>query len=313
MKVVVALGGNAILRRGEKGTAKEQFAHVKAAVEEIVSIISEGHQVLITHGNGPQVGDILLKEECASGTLPHMPLDICGAESQGLIGYMIQQTLKNRLRKEGIHRHVITIITQTLVDRNDAAFRNPEKPIGPYYSITKAEMLKKERGWQIHNTGAGENSFRRVVPSPEPVRIVEDRSIKSLFDTGFVIIAAGGGGIPVFTNENEELTGIEAVIDKDLTAGILATGIGADVLLILTDVDSAYRNFGTGDAERIEEIRVDFAEALLNRGEFAKGSMAPKMLACIKFIKAGGKKAVITSLEHATEALEGKTGTQIVP
>ena len=253
MRLVVALGGNAILRRGERGTAEEQAGHVRYAAENLTALVREGHRIAITHGNGPQVGDILLANECARDTLPRMPLDVCGAESQGMLGYLIQQSLENALRDAGVDRRVITVVTQTVVDRSDPAFSRPTKPIGPFYSETEARQLAEKEGWAVHPVEGG--LYRRVVPSPAPVRVVEESSIRTLFDEGFIVIAAGGGGIPVVDDGSGNLSGVEAVIDKDLTAERLASAIGAEVLLILTDVEQVSLGFGTPDERPVREAR----------------------------------------------------------
>jgi carbamate kinase len=310
-RLVVALGGNAILLRGEKGTAEEQRHHVRVAVAHIIPLIAAGHELVITHGNGPQVGDILLKEECARDHLPRMPLDICDAETQGMIGYMIQQELENALRANGISRRVLTIVTQALVDPGDPAFGNPTKPIGPFYTEEEARTLGRDKGWVVREEqGQG---FRRVVPSPFPVGIVETDSIRTLFEEGFVVIAAGGGGVPVVRGPGGELRGIEAVIDKDRSAYRLAVDIGAGTLLILTDVPAAYRGFGTSSATPIGTITADEAERLLRAGEFGPGSMAPKVDSCIRFVRSGGRAGLITSLPFAEAAVAGSAGTRIVP
>lgn len=313
MNIVVALGGNAILQRGERGTAEEQFGHVSAAVREIAWLIERGDNIIITHGNGPQVGDLLLKDECAREQLPPMPLDIIGAESQGMIGYMIQQSLENELRSRGIVRSVITCITQTLVDPADPAFLSPTKPIGPFYTEKDAARLREERGWHIHEVGSGPARFRRVVASPTPLGIVEHPSLKTLYMNNFVVIAAGGGGIPVYRSASGELAGIEAVVDKDLAAERLATGIGAGHLLILTDVPCIYRNFRTPRQKPIASLSADEAAALLAEGQFGEGSMAPKVEACIRFLRAGGQSAVITSLALVRSAVDSSAGTRIIP
>jgi len=308
MRLVVALGGNAILQRGEKGTAEEQFHHVEIAVSQILKLVKAGHDLVITHGNGPQVGDILEKDECASDHLPRMPLDICGAESQGMIGYMIQQSLVNALAADGINRAVLTVVTQTLVDRADPGFMKAKKPIGPYYSFHEAERLRALHGWNVAEiSGAG---WRRVVPSPLPRGIIEGESIRSLFESGYIVIAAGGGGVPVIL-EGGLLRGTEAVIDKDRSAVCLALAVGAEVLLVLTDVPSAYLHFGQTNQQHLGSITDLEAEKWLNSGEFGEGSMAPKIEACIRFVREGGKYAVITSLDLAESALRGESGTCI--
>ncbi|NYT05628.1 MAG: carbamate kinase [Methanomicrobiales archaeon] len=313
MKTVIALGGNAILLRGERGTAEEQFGHVAGAARMIAPLIARGDPVLITHGNGPQVGDILLKNECARDTLPLMPLDVCGAESQGMIGYMIQQSLENELSALGVARPVISLVTQTLVDETDPAFARPTKPIGPFYPPGEAARMREERGWQMAPADPAASAFRRAVPSPDPKAIIEHPSIRTLVDEGFVVVAGGGGGIPVCRSAEGRLYGVEAVVDKDLAAQRLATGIGADLLLILSDVDAAYLRFGSPDAAPIGRIRAGELERLAADGHFPEGSMGPKIRACIRFVRAGGSCAVITSLAGITAALAGTGGTRVVP
>jgi len=311
MRLVVALGGNAILRRGEKGTAGEQFGHVRYAAANLTAIVNEGHRIAITHGNGPQVGDILLKNECAKDTLPRMPLDVCGAESQGMLGYMIQQSLENALRTAGIDRRVITVVTQTVVDRGDPAFSHPTKPIGPFYREIEARERREKDGWTVHPVEGG--LYRRVVPSPAPLRVVEESSIRTLVDEGFIVIAAGGGGIPVVQDGSGNLEGVEAVIDKDLTAERLARAIGADLLLILTDVDQVSLRFGTPGARPIHSAHASEVRNWLREGHFPEGSMGPKMEACARFVEEGGRCALITSLEKAMDGLRGRAGTRILP
>lgn len=311
MRLVVALGGNAILRRGEKGTAGEQFGHVHYAAANLTAIVKEGHRIAITHGNGPQVGDILLANECAKDTLPRMPLDVCGAESQGMLGYMIQQSLENALRTAGIDRRVITVVTQTTVDCGDPAFSHPSKPIGPFYGEIDARQLREKEGWTVHPVERG--LYRRVVPSPAPLRVVEESSIRTLVEEGFIVIAAGGGGIPVVQDESGNLSGVEAVIDKDLTAERLATAMGADTLLILTDVEQVSLRFGTPEERPIRSARASEVRAWLREGQFPEGSMGPKMEACARFVEEGGQCAIITSLEKAVDGLEGRAGTRILP
>ncbi len=312
MKIAIALGGNAILQRGEEGTAEEQFAHVASAVARLADLVSRGEKIIITHGNGPQVGDILLKNECAAEMLPRMPLDVCGAESQGMIGYMIQQCMENALRARGIERPVLSIVTQTLVDPHDPAFAHPSKPIGPFFTGSEADVHTRDQGWCVREFGSGDARFRRVVPSPEPLEIIEHPSIGVLYHEGFIVIAAGGGGIPVYRSGNGSLRGIEAVVDKDLAAEKLATGIGARILLILTDVPGVYLNFGTPEAELLSTVTAGDARTWLEEGRFAEGSMAPKVRACVRFVEAGGDAAIITSLDMADRALGGDAGTRII-
>lgn len=309
-RILVSLGGNAILKHTETGTAEEQIYNIRKICRLLAQMVKAGNHVAITHGNGPQVGDILLKNELAKETLPPMPLDVCGAESQGMIGYMLQQSLHNELRLVGIDRRVVTILTQTLVDINDPAFRDPGKPIGPFYTAHESKKLKDEKGWTlINDAGRG---YRRVVPSPEPREIVEDGMIKAMFDKGYIVIAAGGGGVPVVRNGNEgTLSGIEAVIDKDHSAVLLANIISAEILLILTDVDNAFLNFGRNDCKPLGSIMAGDARRYLEEGHFAKGSMAPKIESALRFIAWGGKEAIISSPSQAILSLSGKAGTII--
>jgi carbamate kinase len=308
-KVLIALGGNALLRANESGTDKEQLKHVKETCLHFLKIIESGYNIAITHGNGPQVGAILLKNELCSEKLPSMPLDICGAESQGLIGYMIQRELYNILERNSKDIKVISILTQVLVDKKDEAFENPTKPIGPFYRETEKNKIEKERGWKmVYQEGKG---FRRVVPSPIPLSIIEGDIIKKLFDEEYVVIACGGGGIPVIREDEDTLIGVEAVIDKDRTAAVLAKRIGAETLLILTDVERVALDFGKPSQKNLSKLSEIEAEKYIKEGQFGKGSMEPKIEAAINFLKHGGKKAIITSLEKSKDALDGKTGTVI--
>ncbi|MGC9435568.1 MAG: carbamate kinase [Methanomicrobiales archaeon] len=313
MVLVIALGGNAILRRGEKGTAQEQIAHVRDAAHVIAAIAGDGDPLLITHGNGPQVGDILMKNEFARDILPPMPLDICGAESQGMIGYMLQQSLENAFLETGSRRRVISLVTQTLVDANDPAFSDPTKPVGPYFSEEEADRLGQDRGWTVRRVSGGERGWRRVVPSPDPREVVEAPSIHTLVREGFVTVAAGGGGIPVIRTRDHTLQGVEAVVDKDLATERLATAVAADRLLILTNVPFISRSFGTPREEHIREISAGAVRRLLAAGEFGEGSMAPKVEACARFVEHGGSEAVVADLASATEAAAGRAGTRITP
>ena len=309
--VVIALGGNAILQHRETGTAEEQFANVQKASRQIATIAAEGYAVAFTHGNGPQVGDILLKNELAKETLPPMPLDVCGAESQGMIGYMLQQSMQEALREAGLDRPVATVLTQTLVDGDDPAFTNPEKPIGPFYTAMQARRLESEKGWRMVRI-PGQGS-RRVVPSPRPVALVEERAIATLFSAGTIVIAAGGGGVPVVADGGGTLRGVEAVVDKDLTAALLARLVGAEDLLILTDVERVALNYGRPDQQKIGEMTVREAQRHLAAGQFPPGTMGPKIEAALGFLEAGGKRATIASLEGAFRALSGRAGTRIRP
>jgi carbamate kinase len=308
LRIVVALGGNAILTRESKGTAEEQFEKVRRACKHLVGIIQQGHRVTITHGNGPQVGDIILKDELAKDALPQMPLDVCGAESQGMIGYMIQQSLRNELRMVGLDLQVATVLTETVVDADDPAFKNPTKPIGPFYSAREAARCKEENGWSLVKDG--KRGYRRTVPSPIPLSIVQGQMVRELMDLGAIVIAAGGGGIPV--TSGDESGGVEAVIDKDLGAAVLAKVVKAEVLLILTDVEKVFLDFGRPNQRPLDRMTVQECRTFLEEGQFPAGSMGPKIESAIKFLESGGTRVIITSLEKAEEALAGRAGTTIV-
>jgi carbamate kinase len=308
--IVFALGGNAILHPGQKGTIEEQMANIETACTYIAEIIaSSGYRVVITHGNGPQVGNVLLQNEAARDLVPMMPLDVCGAATQGMIGYIIQQTLANILRKAELPHNITTVLTQTIVDKDDPAFRNPTKPVGPFYDEEEAGKLRWERGWNlIYDSGRG---YRRVVPSPKPVGIQETRIIKNMLNNNEIVVAVGGGGIPVTRDMNRSLRGVDAVIDKDLATGRLAQDICADILMILTDVEQVMLNYGQPEAKGISHMTAAEAEKYLAEGHFGVGSMKPKVEASIEFVKPRGKKAIITELGKAAAALAGKAGTTI--
>jgi carbamate kinase len=309
-KVVVALGGNALQEKGMPPTAEAQLEVVAKTVEHLAELSCRGYEMAVVHGNGPQVGRIVLSQEIAAREnreTPAMPFDVCGAMSQGFIGYQIQQKLRDALRNKNRNVPVVTLVTQVVVDPKDPAFENPTKPIGPFFSEEEARRIEKEKGY-IMREDAG-RGWRRVVPSPVPQKIVEISSVKRLWDTT-IVIAAGGGGIPVIENMDGSLTGVEAVIDKDLAAEKLAEEIGADILLILTEVDKVYLNFGKPDQKALDKLTVSEAIRYVEEGHFAPGSMLPKVMAAITFARTfPGKKAIITSLEKAVDALEGEAGT----
>ena len=309
-RVVIALGGNAILQRGQKGTYEEQMDNVRKTARQIADIIERGYEVVITHGNGPQVGALLLHMDAGQQLygIPAQPMDVAGAMTQGQIGYMIQQALINELRARGIDRPVATIVTQTIVDKNDPAFQNPSKPVGPFYDEETAKRLAKEKGWVvIEDSGRG---WRRVVPSPDPKGHVEAPVIVDLVEKGFIVVSSGGGGVPV-VDEDDRLRGVEAVIDKDLAGERLAEEVNADIFMILTDVNGAAVNYGKEDERWLEKVTVEELRRYYEEGHFKKGSMGPKVLAAIRFVEWGGERAIIAALDRAVEALEGKTGTQV--
>lgn len=307
MKILIALGGNALLSPDQQGTIQQQLETVSSTCKEIVKIIKAGHKVTLSTGNGSQIGFLAIQNEISKGEVPPMPLDVLGAESQGWIGYLLQKQLGIELRRNKLEIPVLTVITQVLVDQHDPEFQNPTKPIGPYYSKREADRLAKERNWMFKKLSKG---YRRVVSSPDPKEIVEREVIKKLVDSGAIVIACSGGGIPVI-KKNGELKGVEAVIDKDLASELLATLIGAEMFLILTDVDQVYLNYGQPNQKPISHLTIGEARDYLNQGQFPPGSMGPKIKACIRFLEHGGQKAVITSLNKANLALEGKAGTLI--
>jgi carbamate kinase len=307
---VVAIGGNSLIKDKNHQTVPDQFEATRETCTHIASMIEQGWKVVITHGNGPQVGFILLRSELASNVLHTVPLDSCGADTQGAIGYMIQQCLYNEFKRRGIKTSVVSVVTQTLVEKNDPAFQNPTKPIGPFYDKQKAEKYRKERGWDImEDAGRG---WRRVVPSPIPVKIIEQDVIKALVNKGIVVVAVGGGGIPVI-EQGGKLKGAEAVIDKDYASALLAVGIKADLFLISTAVEKVALNFGEPNQKSLDKMTLTEAKEYLERGHFPAGSMGPKIEAIISYLEHGGKEALITNPENLERALRGETGTRIVP
>lgn len=313
-KVVIALGGNALMEAGNPPTAEAQLDVVKKTCENIADISCSGYEMAIVHGNGPQVGRLVLQQEIAANVdpdqLPAIPFDCCGAMTGGYIGYQLQQSLRDALRNRNRNVPVVTIVTQVVVDENDPAFSHPTKPIGRFYTKDEAEELMKEKGWAMREDSAG-RGWRRIVASPKPVRIVELDAVKRLWDST-IVITAGGGGIPVIENMDGSLTGVAAVIDKDLAAERLAEDMHTDILLILTEVENVYVNFGRPDQRPLTHITVAEAIKYLNEGQFGAGSMEPKVLAAITFARRfPGKKAIITSLANAINALENGAGTVI--
>ena len=306
---VVALGGNALLRSGQKGTFAEQVQNVDETCRALVALMQQGYTICVGHGNGPQVGNVMLQHEAGNKTfgLPAMPMDFCVAETQGSIGYLIEICLQNRLREAGIHKSVMTLLTQVKVDKNDPAFQRPTKPVGPYYKKEEADRFAAETGAQFKEDPKG-NGWRKVVPSPTPIDIDHVNIVKEAVAQGNIVITVGGGGIPVI-EENGMYKGVEAVIDKDLASALLAAKIGADNLFILTDVSNVYIRFRKPDEQKLERITVAEAKKYLADGEFAEGSMAPKVRAAIFFLEHGGKECVIT---QASSLDQPGAGTRIV-
>jgi carbamate kinase len=315
MTFVVALGGNCILRAGQRGTIEEQYENLRRTAEQLLGLLSGRSRIVITHGNGPQVGNLLLASTMAQATVPPMPLDICGAATEGFMGYMIQNTLANCLRQARAPHNITTVISQVVVDRNDPAFQRPSKPIGPFYSESEAARLRDEKGWHIIQDSA--RGYRRIVASPMPVSLQQARIIKSMLDAGEIVVAVGGGGIPVVREDNRNLSGVEAVIDKDYASARLAIEVDADVLFILTAVEHVYRDFATPRQKALKNLTVAESKKLLDEGQFGKGSMEPKIRAAVMFLEEADsdrqreREVIITLPETALAALQGKTGTRI--
>lgn len=308
---MIALGGNAIKQPHEKGSYREQMSNVETASNQIAEIAREGYEIVITHGNGPQVGNLAIQQEQGAHMVPAQPLFILGSMTQGQIGYMIQQSLQNELKNK---KQIATVITQVIVSTDDPDFQDPSKPVGPYYSEETATKLGVENNWIVKKVKPnGEESWRRVVPSPTPLRIAEASIIKRMVESGTIVIASGGGGIPVYRNRSGKLRGVDAVIDKDRAGAKLAEEVGADIFLILTDVEYALLNFGTDHEIPLREITVDQAKQYLSERHFKAGSMGPKVEAALGFVERGGEHSIITSLDKAVDAIAGKTGTHIVP
>jgi carbamate kinase len=308
--IVIAIGGNSLIKDDKHMSVPDQYAAVVETARHITDLVEGGFRVVITHGNGPQVGFILLRSEHSRGILHEVPLDSIGADTQGAIGYQVQQALQNEFRRRRRKQSVATIVTQTLVDKNDPAFQKPSKPIGQFYKKEEAEdRMRVEKWTMVEDAGRG---WRRVVPSPKPVRIVEAEVIRHLVNEGYVIIAAGGGGIPVVQDEQGNLRGIAAVIDKDLASAVLAKEIGADLLVISTAVEKVCLNFGKPDQKTLDRLTIAEAKQYIAEGHFKPGSMLPKVQACIRFIEEGGTEALITCPEALPAALAGRTGTRIV-
>lgn len=308
--LVIALGGNALIHSRSKGSYDDQLKSIDNTAAALLPVINEDFDIVLTHGNGPQVGNILIQNEESSKKVPPMPLDVCVAESQGEIGYLIQQSLRTHLKKSNIKKDVVTIITQVLVDLKDPAFEKPTKPVGPYYSLDKAHKLIRSKKWSMIQDSAG-RGFRRVVPSPKPLHVLETRIIHQLLFLNLVPIAVGGGGIPVHLNEQGNYEGIEAVIDKDSASARLAIDLKADKFIMLTNVANCYLNFKKKSQITLREMNLDEAHTYMDQGQFSAGSMGPKVDAAIDFITNGGIEAYITDIQNILPALEKEAGTFI--
>jgi len=308
---LIAIGGNSLIRPGQRGTIAEQAANAHATMKCLSQMVKGGWRLVVTHGNGPQVGAALLRSERAAAEVYTHPLDVCVASTQSEIGYLLQRALEYELRQIGLRTPVMTILTQVRVDENDPAYADPTKPIGPFYSPEAAEERRKRFGWQMVEDPA--RGYRRVVPSPEPVEVFEKDIIQKILDLEMIVIAAGGGGIPVIERENDLVLGSEAVIDKDRVSALLARDLGADLFIISTDVPQVYLNYKTPDQIGLEKVSVAELEEHVREGHFPPGSMGPKVESGLRFIRDGGKRVIITSYECLMDALDGKAGTHIVP
>ena len=308
--MLIAVGGNSLIRAGEKGTVAEQLANTRRTAAAIVGLVRDGYRLVITHGNGPQVGADLLRSERASDQVPGQTLDVCGAATQGEIGYMLTQSLDDELNEAGLHVPVVSVVTQTVVSRDDTAMQHPSKPIGPFYSRKDAEEKRKQFGWAIVEDAA--RGYRRVVPSPEPIEIVEQEVIRDLVDDGVLVVACGGGGIPV-VREGGKLVGVEAVIDKDRASALLASELDVDLFAISTDTDFVYLDYKKPTQQPLTRVSALDLEQHYRDGHFPAGNMGPKVESVLRFLKSGGREAIITSFEHLYEAVSGAAGTHVVP
>jgi len=305
---VVAIGGNSLIRPGEKGTLEEQRSNLQTTCEGIAAVLSAGYRTLVTHGNGPQVGDAMLRSELAAGQVEPLPMDACVAQTQGSIGYLLQQMLQETLSRRGLRRPVVTMVTEVLVSPRDPAFRKPSKPVGPFYGQDEAERRHRTLGWQMVQEAC--RGYRRVVPSPEPKEIMELPAIQAALQSGALVIACGGGGIPV-AFRRERLVGIDAVIDKDRASALLAWELEAELFLISTGVAQVALNYGTVNQQQLERLSAGEARGYLSAGQFPPGSMGPKIEAALAYLERGGKLVIITSPENIAEALQGLAGTRI--
>jgi len=307
---LIAIGGNSLIRAGERGTIDEQLANAHATARTLAAMVKSGWRIVITHGNGPQVGAALMRSERAAGEVYTHPLDVCVATTQSEIGYLLQRAMEYELRQLGLTTPVITVLTQVRVDADDPAFKNPTKPIGPFYSKEEAEQKKRRMGWQIVEDSA--RGYRRVVPSPEPREVFEQGIIKHLLDEGMIVIACGGGGIPVIEHENHRVEGSEAVIDKDRASALLAAALEVDLFAISTDARHVYLDFKKSTQRALDRVTADELQQYFDEGQFPPGSMGPKVESAIRFMRNGGKEVIITSFEYLTDAIEGSDGTHIV-
>ncbi len=308
--LLIAVGGNSLIRAGEKGSIAEQLANARRTAAQIVALCAAGHRVVLTHGNGPQVGAALLRSERGATEVPGQPLDVCGACTQGEIGYILEQSLTTELKLAGLHIPVASMVTQSLVSADDPAMQRPEKPVGPFYSQAEAERRQRQLGWDIVEDAS--RGYRRVVPSPDPIEIIELEVIRDLVERNVLVIACGGGGIPVIWR-NGALQGVEAVIDKDRASALLAARLGVDLFVISTDTDFVYLDYKRATQRALKNVRADELQQYQKAGHFPPGNMGPKIESVLRFLRNGGKQAIITSCDHLRDAVTGSAGTHIFP
>ncbi len=306
--VLIALGGNALIRAGQSGTISEQEANAEEICGVLMKLVDRDYNIVVTHGNGPQVGQQLIRHERAKEDVPELPLDVLVAETEGNIGYFLQQAFLNHLNRQDIYRYVVTVITQVVVERDDPAIKDPQKPIGTFMTAEQAEVNRKKYGWKIiDDAGRG---YRRVVPSPEPIKVVQRHMIRHAAREGSIVIAGGGGGIPIWIKDNGDYEGLEAVIDKDLTSALLATEIEADLLIILMPLAKVALHFGTPQQTDLDRVSLEEAKRYMAEGHFPAGSLGPKVQGIINFLEDGGERAIITAPDRLEDALEGRDGTE---
>jgi len=308
---LVAFGGNVIHKTGEAGTYPEQQANARHMCGRLLTLLERGYELVITHGNGPQVGNLLMQNALAREMVPDLPLDVLVAQTEGSLGYILQQELLNELRRHGIRKYVVTMITQVVVDPHDPAFENPTKPVGPFYTEVEAEALRRRfPGWHVaEDAGRG---YRRIVPSPIPKKIIQSKMVRSLVYAGNVVLALGGGGVPISKNERNEYMGVEAVVDKDLSSALLAVDIKADLFVLLTNTERVCLDYGTAAQRPLDVLTCEEAREYLHKGHFAPGSMGPKVKAALMYLEGGGREVLITDPDHLIPALDGRAGTRVV-
>jgi carbamate kinase len=305
------MGGHAFIQKGEEGSIEDHERNSDRIAELLMSLVQREYQLVVTHGNGPQVGNLLIQHEESRSTVPVMPLDVLVAMTEGSLGYILQQSLLNQLRKRDVHRYVVTVVTQVMVDEDDEAFRTPNKPVGPFLPQQEAERRRDELGWVVEQD-AEKRGWRRMVSSPTPVKVIQRQMIRDAALAGHIVVACGGGGIPIRLSEDGKYTGVEAVVDKDLTSAVMAANVGAELLIILTAVPRVYVNFGKPDQQPLGAVTLEEIERLRDEGHFPEGSMGPKIDAVIHFLHHGGKRALITDPESLPRAIEGRAGTHFL-